>query len=141
MSMPVVSMMKKGLPPARAAISFACRSGIRPLLEELVAGQGHDQSAAWSAPSRGGQAFNEIQHRRLEVVCVFEKHHHRVVPSEAVDDRDEAGLNVVNEGRLLGPLGQAEQQGQALGDELSFRWIPAAGGELAPPRLDLVARV
>src|SRR5713101_5671622 len=30
MSMPVVSMMKKGLPPARSAISFACCSGIRP---------------------------------------------------------------------------------------------------------------
>src|SRR5260370_666969 len=30
MSMPVVSMMKKGLPPARSAISYACCSGIRP---------------------------------------------------------------------------------------------------------------
>src|SRR5262249_35018874 len=81
------------------------------------------------------------QHRCLESVRVFEQQHYRVGASQPIDERDEACPYVVHERRLLGAVGQTEEQGQSLNDPVAVRWITAEVDQLAEAALDLIGRL
>src|SRR6266550_4193859 len=105
MSMPVVSMMKYGFPPARSAISSASTSPIRPPPEQLVARERDDERAA-SSLAACRHALDEIEHRRLQGVRVLENDQHRVVAGEPIDHGRKTCLNLMDEGGLIPALAQ-----------------------------------
>ena len=149
-------MMKKGLPPARSAISTASASSMRR--PEACRARSIDSSAesgsSWSRtafavvvphagrcsssvvrasartrtlrwPAAGGraEAFDQLEHRRAELVRVLEHEDGGRVAREAVDERDEPGLHVLHERRLRLPIGHAEQEREPFDEVLGVAGV------------------
>ena len=72
---------------------------------------------------------------------VLEDEDHRVIAREAINDRDESGLDIVDKGRFLDSFRQPEQKRKALDGPISFRRVTAAVDELSQQARDLLGRV
>src|SRR6202022_1780824 len=86
-------------------------------------------------------SLDQVQHRPFESVHVLEDEQYRLLPGQAVDEGDETALNVVDEGRLLGTLGQPEHEAQALHDPSNLVRTADEVGQLAKPAADLGRRL
>ena len=84
------------------------RPPFRALFEELIASERKNEGTPRPPTSGRGQTLDEVEHWRLQAVRVLEDEDHRVIAREAIDHRDEASLDVVDEGRLLDSLRQPE---------------------------------
>ena len=71
-----------------------------PLLEQAGAGEHEDEGLAVAVAGGRAEAFDQLEHRRAELVRVLEHQHGGRVAREAVDERDEPGLHVLHERRL-----------------------------------------
>jgi hypothetical protein len=163
--MPVVSMMKNGLPPARLAISAAsvspirpppaCRTrsiegdrvhGVRPpgrpLVEELRTRQDEHHRPAGAGPGPGAETLDEVEHRRPERVRILEHEHGRQLVLQAIDQRHEPRLDVVHERRLpvraRAVLGHPEQEGEPFHHPVDLGGFAHPIHELTQPLPDLL---
>ena len=97
----------------------ARRAPRRTLIEQLAPRQGEDERAPRPAPAGGSEPLDQVEHGRPQRVGVLEDKGDRVVARQRVDQREEAGLHVVDERRLLAPLSaDAEEQPEPLDDPI-----------------------
>ena len=82
----------------------ARRAPRRTLVEKLAARQREHERAPRPAAAGRTEPLDQVEHGRPERVCVLENQGDRMVARQRVDQRDEAGLHVVDERRLLAPL-------------------------------------
>ena len=112
------------------------------LIEKLAARQGEHERPPRPAPAGRTEPLDQVEHRRSQRVGVFENQGDRVVARQCVDQRDEAGLDVVDESRLLAPLAAyAEEQSEPLDGSVEVALDAAGLDQLAQAAPDRVGRI
>ena len=117
------------------------RSPGGPLFEQRRAGQREDQDPAMAFSGGRAEAFDQLEHRRAELVRVLEHEDGGRVAREAVDERDEPRLHVLHERRLCLPVGHAEQEREPFDEVLGVARLGVAIGQLVEAALRLLVRV
>src|SRR5713226_599967 len=169
MNMPVVSMMKKGLPPARSAISTACASDMWPLpawrtrwIDSSAESGSNRRSTAFPlvdpqsalTARSSGRARAMINARRGPRRPGVARRSIRssiggfrscassnMIAGQSIHHSDEARLYVVHEGGLVGSFGEAEQEPQALRRSFRLRGVAASIHEFAQQTPNLLRRI
>src|SRR5207249_6832098 len=110
-------------------------------VEKLAARQGEHERTPRPATAGRTKPLDQVEHRRSQRVGVFENQGDRVVARQCVDQRDEAGLDVVDESRLLAPLAAyAEEQSEPLDGSVEAALDAAGLDQLAQAAPDCLRR-
>src|SRR5438045_2597588 len=96
-------------------------------------------TTAWAGRA---EPLDQVEHGRPQRVGVLEDKGDRVVARQRVDQREEAGLHVVDERRLLAPLSaDAEEQPEPLDDPIEVALHAARFDQLAQAAPDRLGRI